>query len=276
VVTPVSLDHERWLGHTLEEIATEKAGIITPGSTVVCAEQREEVATVLRAEAAERGARLVLEDRDVAVLGRRLAVGGQLVTLQGLGGVYADVFLPLHGEHQAHNALLALVAVEAFLGGEPLDAGVVEQAFADVDSPGRLEVVRRSPTILVDAAHNAAGAEALVAALDDAFEFTRLVGVVGVMADKDAETILAVLEPVLAEVVVTRSSSPRSLDVAELAEVAADVFGVDRVHAVERLDDALDLAVARAEITDEPRGTGVLATGSVVLVADVRLLLGRS
>ena len=274
VVTPVARDHERWLGHTLEEIAGEKAGIITPASTVVSAAQREEVAAVLAAVAAEQGARLVVEDRDVAVLERTLAVGGQVVTLQGLGGVYADVFLPLHGAHQAHNALLALVAVEAFLGGGALDAGVVEAAFGGVESPGRLEVVRRSPTILVDAAHNVAGAEALVAALDETFGFARLVGVVGVLADKDAEGLLATLEPVLAEVVVTRSTSARSLDVDELAEVARDVFGEDRVHVAERLDDALDVAVARAELTGEPRGTGVLATGSVVLVAEVRVLLG--
>lgn len=275
VITPIARDHERWLGYTLEEIATEKAGIITPGSTVVSAEQREEVAPVLADEAAERGARLVVEGADVQVLDRRLAVGGQVVTLQGLGGVYADVFIPLHGAHQAHNALLALVAVEAFLGGGALEADVVERAFAAVDSPGRLEVVRRSPTILVDAAHNAAGVEALVEALDEAFAFTRLVGVVGVLADKDAETILSGLEPVLAEIVVTRSTSPRAMDTDDLAEVARDVFGEDRVLVAERLDDALDLAVARAEFEGETRGTGVLATGSITVVAEVRTLLGR-
>lgn len=276
VVTPVARDHERWLGHTIEEIAAEKAGIITEGSIVVSAAQREEAAAVIAAEAAARGARLVLEERDVAVVERRLAVGGQVVALRGLGGVYTEVFLPLHGPHQAHNALLALVAVEAFLGGGALDAGVVEVALGSVDSPGRLEVVRRSPTILVDAAHNVAGAEALVTALDEAFAFTRLVGVVGVLADKDAESILSVLEPVLAEVVVTRSSSPRSLPVDELAEVARDVFGEDRVHAEERLDDAVALAAERAEAAGDPQGTGVLVAGSVILAAEVRLLLGRT
>lgn len=275
IITPISRDHERWLGYTLEEIATEKAGIIAAGATVVSAAQREEVMPVLAAAAAERGARLIVEDRDVAVLAREVAVGGQVVTLQGLGGVYSDIFLPLHGAHQAHNALLALVAVEAFLGGAALDAGVVEAAFAAVDSPGRLEVVRRSPTILVDAAHNAAGVEALVAALDEAFAFSRLVGIVGILADKDAEAILSGLEPALAEVVVSRSTSVRAMEVADLADVARDVFGEDRVHVAERLDDAIDLAVARAEAYGEPRGTGVLATGSITLVAEVRQLLGR-
>ncbi|HWS58314.1 MAG TPA: cyanophycin synthetase, partial [Actinotalea sp.] len=276
VITPIARDHERWLGHTLEEIAGEKAGIITPGSTVVSAEQREEVTPVLADAAAEQGARLVVEGRDVAVLDRQLAVGGQVITLQGLGGVYAEIFLPLHGAHQAHNALLALVAVEAFLGGGALAAAVVEQAFADVDSPGRLEIVRRSPTILVDAAHNAAGIDALVDALDEGFAFSRLVGVVGVLADKDAETILSGLEPILAEVVVTRSTSPRAMDTDDLVEVAREIFGEDRVQVAERLDDALDLAVARAEAGGEPQGTGVLATGSVTVVAEVRTLLGRA
>ncbi len=275
VLTPVARDHERWLGYTLTEIASEKVGIFTDGGTVVCADQVEEVAAVVAAEAAARGARLVVEDRDVAVLSREVAVGGQLVTLQGIGGTYADVFLPLHGAHQAHNALLALVAVEAFLGGEALAADVVEQALASVDSPGRLEVVRRSPTILADAAHNAAGVDALVAALDEAFGFTRLVGIVGILADKDAEAILAGLEPALAEVVVTHSTSPRAMEVADLAEVARDVFGEDRVHVADRLDDAIDLAVSLAEGTGEPRGTGVLATGSITVVAEVRRLLGR-
>jgi dihydrofolate synthase/folylpolyglutamate synthase len=275
IITPIARDHERWLGHELTDIAREKAGIIKDGATVVVAEQDEQVAAVLAAALAEHRARPVVEDREIAVVRREVALGGQVVDLQGLGGVYTDVFLPLHGQHQAHNALLALAAVEAFLGGGALDADVVEQAFATVDSPGRLEVVRRSPTVLVDAAHNVAGAEALVAALDEAFAFTRLVGIVGVLADKDAEAILAVLEPVLAEVVVSRSASDRAMDVDILAEVAREVFGEDRVFVAERLDDAIDLAVTRAEAGGEVHGTGVIATGSVTVVAEVRQLLGR-
>src|SRR5690606_36116213 len=144
---------------------------------------------------------------------------------------------PLHGAHQARNALLALSAAELVLrDGGALAAEAIEAAFADVTSPGRLEVVRSSPTVVVDAAHNPAGIEAAVAAVDEAFAFTRLVGVVGVLDDKDAEQILAAFEPALAEVVVTRSSSPRSYEVDELGDIADDVFGEDRVHRVERLD----------------------------------------
>jgi len=275
VITPIALDHQRWLGHDLVSIAGEKAGIIKDGASVVMSTQSDDVEGVLLTAAAGAGARVVREGVDVDVTERSVAVGGQLVSLRGLGGIYTEVFLPLYGAHQAHNALLALVATEALItGGGALDGDVVGAAFADVDSPGRLEVLRSSPTILVDAAHNPAGVAALVEAVEEAFEFTRLVGVVGVLADKDAEQVLAGLEPLLAEIVITRSSSPRSLDVDDLAAIAVEVFGEDRVHTVERLDDALDLAVQRAE-GEEQYGAGVLVTGSITIVADVRILLGR-
>jgi dihydrofolate synthase/folylpolyglutamate synthase len=275
VVLPIAFDHQRYLGHTLVEIASEKAGIIKDGATVVLAPQHDDVEGVLLQVAAEHGARVVRDGVELAVVDRQIAVGGQLLTLRGMGGVYTDVFLPLYGEHQAHNALAALAAVEALVnGGAALDGDVMGAAFADVDSPGRLEVVRTSPTVLVDAAHNPAGVAALVEAVEEAFEFTRLVGVVGVLSDKDPENILAGLEPLLAEIVITHVSSPRSMDVHDLAEIAIDVFGEDRVHVEERLDAAIDLAVARAE-SEEDYGAGVLVTGSVVLVAEARILLGR-
>lgn len=275
VITPIAMDHERYLGDTLVEIASEKSGIVKDGATLVLAEQTEDVEGVVLAAAAEHGARVVREGVEIAVVDRQVAVGGQMLTLRGLGGVYSEVFLPLHGAFQAHNALLALVAVESFLtGGAALDGDVVGAAFADVTSPGRLEVVRSSPTVIVDGAHNPAGVEALVASLEEAFAFQRVVGVVGVMADKDPEGILSVLEPVLAEVVVTRAPTARALDPQDLAEVAYDVFGEDRVHVVERLDEAVDLAASLAE-SEVERGAAVLVTGSIVLVAEARILLGR-
>ncbi len=278
VVTPIGLDHQRWLGDTIAEIAGEKAGIVKPGATLVLSRQPPAAEEVVRARAADVGARILAEDDELAVLARRPAVGGQLLDLRTAGGVYTDIYLPLFGAHQAHNALLALAAVEAELtAGAALGAGPVEAAFADASAPGRLEVIRSSPTVLVDAAHNPAGAQALVAALGEAFDFTRLVGVVAVMADKDVEGLLAELEPALAEVVVTRNSSDRSADVTDLAEVAGEVFGPDRVHAVDRLDEAVALAVDLAERDDAVGvgvGAGVLVTGSVVTVADARILLG--
>ncbi|QZN84582.1 folylpolyglutamate synthase/dihydrofolate synthase family protein [Cellulomonas sp. C5510] len=276
VITPVAHDHERWLGHTLVEIAGEKAGIVKDGATLVLARQEEDAEGVILHAAAERGARVVREGIDIDVVERQVAVGGQLLTLRGTGGVYTDIFLPLHGEHQAHNALAALAATEALMaGGGALDGSVVEVAFADADSPGRLELVRSSPTVIVDGAHNPAGAEALVAALEEAFAFQSVVGVVGVMADKDPENILAVLEPALDHVVVTRASTPRALEVDDLAEIARDVFGEDRVHVRERLDDAVTLAADLAE-RDVERGAAVLVTGSILLVAEARTLFGRA
>lgn len=278
VITPIAMDHERWLGHDLLAIAGEKVGIVKPGSEVVLAEQRADVDGVVLAAAAELGVRVVREGVDLDVAGRSVAVGGQLVDLRTTGGLYTEVFLPLHGVHQAHNALLALSAVELLLrGGGALAGAPVEAAFGDVSSPGRLEVVRSSPVVLVDAAHNPAGIEALVAAVEDAFSLTRVVGVVGVLADKDVEAILGGLEPLLDEVVVTRSGSERALPVDDLAAVAVEVFGPDRVFAVERLDEAIARAVDLAEQggTGQVPGPGVLVTGSITVVAEARTLLGR-
>ena len=278
VITPISYDHERWLGHDLVDIAGEKAGILTDGATLVMAAQREEVDGVVLAAAAEHGVRVLREGVDLQVAGRRVAVGGQLLDLSTTGGLYTEVFLPLHGAHQASNSLLALAAAEAVLrDGGALSGELVEAAFADLHSPGRLEVVRSSPTVLVDAAHNPHGVEALVAGVRDAFSFERLVGVVGILEDKDAEQILAGLEPLLDEVVVTRSTSPRAHDVDDLALIATEVFGEDRVHAVERLDEAIALAVELSEGAAEgsPTGAGVLVTGSVTMAAEARTLFGR-
>ncbi len=282
VFTPIARDHERWLGHSLEEIATIKAGIIKeldPPAVVVSAEQAEEVAAILARRAVAQGARVVAQGFDAEVAARAVAVGGQLINLRTPAGLYTDIFLPLHGAHQAQNALLALMAVEQFLGGGALDGAVVEAAFADVSSPARLELVRSSPTVLVDAAHNPAGAQVLVDAVEEAFAFSRLVGVVGVMADKDAEGILSVLEPLLDEVVITQSTSMRSMDPDDLAEIARDVFDEDLVHVQANLAEAIALAADLAEQGDADQiatGTGVLVAGSVILAAEARAVFGTT
>ncbi|MGZ6793981.1 MAG: bifunctional folylpolyglutamate synthase/dihydrofolate synthase, partial [Mycobacteriales bacterium] len=277
VVLPVGLDHVPLLGTTIAEVATEKAGIIHEGATVVLAAQPPEAAEVLLRRCAEVGATVAREGLEFGVVDRRTAVGGQLLTLLGLAGRYDDVFLPLHGPHQAANAAAALAAVEAFLGGGQgaLDEDAVRRGFADVSSPGRLEVVRTSPTVLVDAAHNPHGMAATVAALGDAFSFTHLVAVVACLADKDVRTMLEVLEPAVARVVVTETASPRRLPVEELRELAEEVFGADRVPVEDRLDAALDTAMALADDAGEYGGAGVLVTGSVVTAGEARLLLTR-
>jgi dihydrofolate synthase/folylpolyglutamate synthase len=272
VVLPVGLDHVGILGSTVAEIAAEKAGIIHAGATVVLAAQPPEAAEVLLRQAAAVGATVAREGLEFGVVDRAVAVGGQLLSLQGLHGRYDEVFLPLHGPYQAANAAAALAAVEAFLG-RPLDAEVVREGFAAASSPGRLEVVRTSPTVLVDAAHNPAGMVATVAAIGDAFAFTTLIGVVACLADKDARAMLEVLEPALTSVVVTQNSSPRHLPVDALHELAREVFGEDRVAVEDRLDDALDAAVALADEAGSYGGAGVLVTGSVVTAGEARTLL---
>jgi dihydrofolate synthase / folylpolyglutamate synthase len=274
VVTPVAVDHAEYLGTTVEAVAAEKAGIIKPDAFAVLAQQPVEAGEVLLRRVANVAATVAREGLEFGVLNRVPAVGGQLLALRGLGGTYDELFLPVLGAHQAHNAACALVAAEAFLGGgrDRLDEEVVRAALAGVASPGRLEVIRRSPPIILDAAHNPAGARAAADAVGESFALTRLVGVVGVLAGKDVAGILEAFEPVLAEVVVTQSSSPRALDVDVLARAAVDVFGPDRVEVVPRLDDALDAAVRLAE-SDGDLGGGVLVTGSIVTVGDARRLL---
>jgi dihydrofolate synthase/folylpolyglutamate synthase len=282
VVTPVAIDHARLLGDTVERIAAEKAGIIKPGAVAVLAQQQLAAAEVLLRRAAEVGATVAREGIEFGVLAREQAVGGQRLALRGLRGSYPDVYLPLFGAHQAGNAACALAAAEAFAGtaaagGDArLDPDLVREALGQVTSPGRLEVVRRSPTIIIDAAHNPAGMAASVAAMREAFGFARLAGVFAASGDKDVPGMLAELEPLLSEIVVTRNSSDRSMDPAAAAQLAAEAFGADRVSVAARLDDAIDAAVAVADeaaAAGAPGGGGVLVTGSVITAGDARRLL---
>ncbi len=290
VVTPISIDHSRYLGNTVDVIAADKAGIIKPGAIAVLAQQPVEAAEMLLRRVAEVGATVAREGIEFGVTSRELAVGGQLVSVRGLIGEYSDLFLPLFGSYQAGNAACALAAVEAFAGAapgggggsEPLADALVREAFAMMSSPGRLEIVRRSPTVIVDAAHNPAGMAASMEALTEAFTFTDLVGILAVSEDKDVPAILDQLEPAVSELVVTCNSSPRSMNPAKLAELAAAVFGPDRVRQAGRLDDAIEIAVgladdaaaaAEAAGTLPAGGCGILITGSVITAGDARLLL---
>jgi dihydrofolate synthase/folylpolyglutamate synthase len=277
VITPIAIDHANYLGDTVAAIAGEKAGIIKADAVAVLAEQPAEAAEVLLRRAAEVGAEVAREGGEFAVLHRMIALGGQQLILRGLGGVYDDIFLPLHGAHQAQNAVCALAAIEAFFGAGAagsLDVDTVRAGFAAVSSPGRLETVRTAPTVLLDAAHNPAGMTATVAALGEAFDFRRLIGVIAALSDKDVSGMLTILEPVLDEIVITTNSSPRAMPADELAALAVDVFGAERVVVEPRLDDAIEQAVQLAEEgADTLSGAGVLITGSVVTVGEARTLL---
>ncbi|MBC9821400.1 folylpolyglutamate synthase/dihydrofolate synthase family protein [Terrabacter sp. MAHUQ-38] len=277
VFTPVDLDHTHLLGDDVVAIAEEKSGIIKPDSVTVSGVQDEDVARVLLDRVEEvGGARIVFEGNDFGVLAREVAIGGQQVSLRGLAGEYTDLFLPLHGAHQASNLATAVAAVESFIGGgeQPVDADVLTAAMATMTSPGRLEIVRRSPTVLVDAAHNPHGARSLVAAIEEAFAFTKLVGLIGIVADKDAVGMLEVLEPALDHVVISRSSSPRAMSPERLGALAVELFGESRVTVVRDLPDALEQAVTLAEA--DGMGGGVVATGSVITAGEVRMLLGKT
>ena len=379
VLTPISIDHVRWLGNTVEEIAAEKAGIIKPGAVAVIAQQSPEAAGVIARRAAEVGATVVREGTEFGVIRRELAVGGQRVDVRGLLGDYDDLFLPLFGAYQAGNLACAIAAVEAFAradatdspslrnespdaradlasqtraalalvpraapgdaedgagpqvngvdrgGAEletaqlrdlgrrdagddedfdeagglaerdrsdqpgvagqagPLDLDLVREAVAEMSSPGRLEIVRRSPVVIVDAAHNPAGMAATVAALSEAFSFTDLIAVLSISADKDIPGILDELEPVATQFVATRNASGRAMDAEDLADVAESVFGAERVTIAPHLDEAIEVAVALADEADAasldggggPGGALVLIAGSVITAGEARTLLAR-
>lgn len=289
VITPIGLDHTDYLGSTVEEVASEKAGIIKPrwdlddlltppDNVAIVADQDPAAMTVILEQAVRADAAVARAGSEFGVVSSTIAVGGQQLTLQGLGGDYTDIFLPLSGEHQANNAAVALAAVEAFFGagsGRMLDIDTVREGFASVESPGRLERVRATPTVFIDAAHNPHGARALGRALQRDFSFNRLIGVVGVLSDKDYVGVLTELEPVFGEIVCTQTRSPRALDAYELAEHAREIFGEERVHVADTLPSAVELAVELAEEGEMVSGNGVVITGSVVTAGEARTLFGK-
>lgn len=275
VVTPIGMDHADYLGDTVEKIAIEKSGIIKSDSIAILSAQVPSVAEILLNRAAQVDAQVARQGVEFSVRDRALAVGGQVLTFDGLNGTYEQILLPLFGQHQAANASLALAAVEAFFGGtNKLSEESVRRGFAHATSPGRLEVVKRSPTVIVDAAHNPHGAQVLATALQESFTFDSIIGVISVMADKDVLGVLESLEPVFQEVVVTWNGAARAMPVEEIYKLAAQVFGAERVHTSPTLSSAIDLGI---EIADNiaTTGVGVVITGSVVTAARGRALTGH-
>ncbi len=215
------------------------------------------------------------EGIEFSVRSRAVAVGGQLLTIQGVNETYEEIFLPLHGRHQASNAAAALVAVEAFFGDQPLDIDAVRSGFASVVSPGRCEVVHRDPTIILDAAHNPHGAKALAETLRSEFNFDEIIAVVGVLGDKDAAGIFKELEPIVDHVIVTQSSSERAMASSEVEKIASSVFGVDRVFEVQDLFQAIDKAISDSVRPLSEATVGIVITGSVVTVGQARTYLRK-
>lgn len=273
VICPIDLDHTHILGKSVAEIAVEKAGIIKSGAVAVLAGQQPQIAQILLARCSEVGAKIVREGMEFGLLERSLAVGGQLLRLETADGPVSDLFLPLYGEHMARNAALASAAVESFLGGKPLSPEVLADGFAAVEAPARLELIRRSPSVVLDTAHNPHGVRATMAAVRESYGFSPLVAVVAMMKDKDAAGVLAIIAEEAEHVVVTRvSSTDRGVDVADLAELAEQHWS--HVHRADNMAEALEIAVGLADTT----GThgGVLVIGSVIAAGEARALLIKS
>ena len=275
VIMPIGLDHTEYLGETLTEIAQTKAGIIKEGGYVVLAQQEPECAVELLKQAALVGADVAREGVEYSVLTRSIAVGGQLLAIQGAKEIYTDIFIPLHGKHQASNAAAALVAVEVFFGDQDLDIEAVRAGFANVKSPGRCEVLHRDPTIIVDAAHNPHGASAIADTIQTEFTFDEVIGVFAPMGDKDVRGILLELEQVMDSVIVTANSSPRSMKVEELEKIASEIFGSDRVFSASTVTDAIDKAVKDCIRPLSEDTIGILITGSVVTVGEARAIVRK-
>lgn len=277
VITPIGFDHMEYLGDTLEKIALTKSGIIKPNSFAVLARQEPEVAQVLMHKCAEVDATPLREGVEYSVKNRALAVGGQLVSISGIYGEYEDLFLPLHGAHQAANAATALAAVEAFAGETKLDESAVREAFANATSPGRCEVIMRNPTVIIDAAHNPHGAQSLRRTIKEEFDFESIIGVIAPMGDKDVDGIFEELEDVVSQVIVSRNTSHRAAEIDELQARAKSVFGANRVVAIESLYDAICSAIDQAKLENAVNdlNSAVLISGSVVTAGEARAIIRK-
>ena len=276
VILPIGLDHTEYLGETIEEIARTKAGIIKPESHVVLAAQEPEVARILLERVAEKSAIPYREGLEFALIRRDIAVGGQLLSIRGVHGDYTDIYLPLHGAHQAANSAVAIATVEAFVGVK-LDEELVRSAFMKVASPGRLEILHRDPTVIVDAAHNPHGATALADTLRTEFDFESIFCVLGILGEKDVQGVLKALEPVVDRLVVTKSDSPRALPVAELFAQAVAIFGNERVFKEDDLASAITYAMEQVTLINQVSDgvSAVVITGSVVTAGSARVILKR-
>lgn len=277
VITPIGFDHMEYLGDTLEKIALTKSGIIKESAFAVLARQEPDVAQVLMHKCAQVDATPIREGIEYSVKNRALAVGGQLISIAGVYGEYNDLFLPLHGAHQASNAATAIAAVEVFAGESKLDEEVVREALVNATSPGRCEIIMRNPTVIIDAAHNPHGAQSLKRTISEEFDFDSIIGVIAPMGDKDVDGILEELESVVNRVIVSKNSSHRAADLSELRASAQGVFGSERVTAIESLQEALVKAIEQAKLDNgvSDSNTAVLVAGSVVTAGEARGIIRR-
>ena len=274
VMTPIGLDHMEYLGNTLEAIAQTKAGILKPESNVVLAAQSGQVAKVLLAQVAKVSAQPFRQGVEFSLKNRALAVGGQLLSIQGVYGDYDEIFLPLYGDHQGNNAAVALAAVEVFAGVK-LDTELVQDAFSKVSSPGRCEIVYKDPTVIIDAAHNPHGVSAIANTLNTEFDFELVVGVVAVLADKDVAGILENLSTTLDYLVITENGSARAMNKDELAKIASQYFKAEQVEIIGDMNSAITYAIEKVALFNQVNDgvAAVVITGSVATAGMARSII---
>ena len=274
VMTPIGLDHMEYLGNTVEAIAQTKAGIFKPESNVVLAAQSAQVAKVLLAQVAKVSAQPFRQGVEFSLKNRALAVGGQLLSIQGVHGDYDEIFLPLYGDHQGNNAAVALAAVEVFAGVK-LDTELVQDAFSKVSSPGRCEIVYKDPTVIIDAAHNPHGVSAIANTLNTEFDFELVVGVVAVLADKDVAGILKNLSTALDYLVITENGSNRAMNKDELAKIASQYFKAEQVEIIGDMNSAITYAIEKVALFNQVNDgvAAVVITGSVATAGMARSII---
>lgn len=274
VMTSIGLDHMEYLGNTLEAIAQTKAGIFKPESNVVLAAQSGQVAKVLLAQVAKVSAQPFRQGVEFSLKNRALAVGGQLLSIQGVHGDYDEIFLPLYGDHQGNNAAVALAAVEVFAGVK-LDTELVQDAFSKVSSPGRCEIVYKDPTVIIDAAHNPHGVSAIANTLNTEFDFELVVGVVAVLADKDVAGILKNLSTILDYLVITENGSARAMNKDELAKIATQYFKAEQVEIIGDMNTAITYAIEKVALFNQVNDgvAAVVITGSVATAGMARSII---
>jgi len=275
VITSIGFDHMEYLGNTLVEIATTKSGIIKSGEFAVLARQEREAAQALLKRCATMNTTPLREGIEYEVVKRDVAVGGQLLTIRGIYGIYEDIFLPLHGKHQSSNAATALAAVEVFAGESKLSQEVVANAFANVTSPGRCEIISREPTVIIDAAHNPHGAISLKEVLNSEFNFDKIIMIFAAMGDKDISGFLTEISPIIDQVILTRNSSPRCAEINQVSEIASGIFKDAQISTAPQLEEALQEAKLKALEMQDHGSVAILVTGSVATAGEIRSIVKR-
>ena len=271
VITPIDLDHQEYLGNSIEKIALEKTGIIKENIPVIVSNQSKDSAKIILAKAIENNSPIIREGIELDVLERSVGIGGQQLTIANPYGTHSELFLPLFGKHQASNAAVSLTAVEAFLDRQ-VDHDLVQEAFAEFSSPGRLQILKRNPTIVIDAAHNPAGIRATKQGITESFQFDNLILILAFMGDKDVDQILEELKGFAQVVILTQTNSIRALSVVDLAKKVKNISQfATRIESSDNSSGAIKLAMNVAK--DLGNSAGIIALGSVVLAGEIGLFI---